>query len=173
MYKIHVPTGKAHQGFATIFNPNPGMPRSPDTRLSPSDAFYGMWVDASCVLSKYPDFSVKPKVTSCGEGFYMKSKVKPMIALEQDRSGRPMDMWDAMKKFDRMFHDLHWIGLTPDRVIRFVPKVVTFDIHQIANRFIGKMDILALRAVMMNEEDIMQEMGRIKDDVFRDEDEIE
>ena len=168
MYRINIPAGKAHQGFAAIFNPNPGSPRTPNVRLHPDDGFYGMWVEASCVLNKYPDFPVKPKETSAGEGFYLKSKSKPTLALEMDRSGKPMDMMVAAAKFERMFHDLHWIGVTPDEVIRFTAKTVLFDIHQKPNTPVGKKTLLVLRGVMMHEQDILREMQRIKDECFRD-----
>lgn len=163
MFTVQVPEGAKWQGHGAIFQPKPLLPIDAKTKPRPDDGFYFIRVHADCVLGKYPDFDVEPRD---GQWFDMKSKVRPVVVLSNgDLGANPLPIQESSSKLAAMFHDLHWSGFTPDRVIRHIPKRIAFTTFESNHQFLGKKTILMLQGVMLNEDDILSSIEKLQSEV--------
>lgn len=153
---IKIQAGSGHQEYASLFSPAKIVGLK-------MDGLYGIMVDAELLQMQLPDGVQMPKTRRVErdgvvrEVVHIRSKIKPMMAT-RERDGTRVDGPTAtMDFFERYFHDLHWIGLTPDRVIRYVSKeiLMTIDLVQ-CGHYDTEVIFPALLGVMMNRAEIVQ-----------------
>jgi hypothetical protein len=145
------------------------LPKSPEVRPSEDDLRYGITIGTSLLAGQEDllgKMSIRDKKVNVG------SRFRPQIALRNSLGEMSTGIY-AAEYLERTFHDLHWIGLTPDRVVRYIPKrryVQPFDYkireHGGGRRFTG----LRLVAVEMNVHDIDTSL-RALSEAYRQEEE--
>jgi len=144
---IDVPAGEGHQEFCTIFEGSI-PPRGYNVRPAETDRRYGITISAELIL----DEALLGKLRVKDNKVNISSGLKPSIAL-RNSDGKLLDAIGTAESLATVFHDLHWVGLTPDRVVRYVRKrllVKPFDYHNPHAKGTG----LALLAVEMHEAQI-------------------
>ena len=80
-----------------------------------------------------------------------------------DLAGELLDAIGTAEILETVFHDLHWVGLTPDRVVRYVRKrllVMPYDYRNPRAKGIG----LALLAVEMKTDDVDAALKQLSDE---------
>lgn len=144
---IDVPAGEGHQEFCTIFAGSI-PPRGYEVRPAETDRRYGITISADLISdeSLLSKLRVKENKVNIGSG------IKPSVVL-RNSDGKLLDSIATAESLETAFHDLHWVGLTPDRVVRYVKKrllVKPYDYHNPHAKGTG----LALLAVEMDEAQI-------------------
>lgn len=137
---IEIPTGEG-QDYCTIFA---------GYRPREGDRSYGITINVDFLAGQeYLLGKLEPR----DNRLHVSSMFRPQIAL-RDHLRALLDATSAADFLETTFHDLHWVGLTPDRVVRYIAKrllVQPFDYktkHQ-------KGTSLRLVAVEMNVDDIL------------------
>lgn len=120
---IEVPAGAGHQEYCTIFG-GALLPRTDDSRPREDDRRYGITIDTNLIvlttaLTGQEDLLGKLAIRD--NKVHISSRLRPQIALRSYADGL-LDGFAAADFLEVTFHDLHWIGLTPDRVVRYIPK---------------------------------------------------
>lgn len=152
---IKVPAGADHQEYAALFSP---------TKVHKDHkGFYGISLDAGLLRSqlpegvKMPDVKLAKRERPVRETVYVKSETMPIIATRGGEGDSADTPTVTMHFFRDYFHDLHWIGLTPDRVIRYVSKQILVNVatwrHPITHIDIT---VAMLKGVMLNRSEIVQ-----------------
>lgn len=153
---IKIPAGGGHQEYVSLFSPAKIVSGN-------TDGLYGLVVDAELLRMQLPDGVQMPKTKFLvrdgieREAVHIRSKIKPAIAT-RERDGTRVDGATAtMDFFERYFHDLHWIGLTPDKVIRHVSKEILMIVVSGSHPILGSDVIVAeIEGVIMNRAEITQ-----------------
>lgn len=144
---IDVPSGAGHQEYCAIFAGSL-LRRGPNVHPNESDRRYGISVSADLISNEV----LLGKLRGKNNTVHIGSGIKPAVLVRN----RAMGLLDALKTatfLERTFHDLHWIGLTPDRVVRYVSKrllVRAFDYERPGAKGTG----LALIGVEMVDDEI-------------------
>lgn len=151
---VKVPAGEGHQEYCTIFNGHM-LPRSPEERPREDDRRYQISIEpgllvAGTLIVGQEDLLGKLEIR--GNKVNLSSMFRPQIALRHRVTGL-LEATAAADFLETTFHDLHWVGLTPDRVVRYIAKrllVQPFDYKTRHQKGTG----LRLVAVEMDVDDI-------------------
>lgn len=113
---VEVPTGEG-QDYCTIFA-GALLPRTDDSRPREDERRYGITIDVALIVGQEDLLGkLQPRTNRLNVG----SLHKPQIALRHRGTGLLYGTHTAAF-LERTFYELHWIGLTPDRVVRYIPK---------------------------------------------------
>lgn len=154
---IDVPAGEGHQEFCTIFAGSI-PPRGYEVRPAETDRRYGITISADLIS----DEALLGKLRVKDNKVNISSGLKPSVVLRNSDS-ELLDAIGTAEILETVFHDLHWVGLTPDRVVRYVRKrllVMPYDYRNPRAKGIG----LALLAVEMKTDDVDAALKQLSDE---------
>lgn len=145
---VTVPAGNGHQEYAALFK---GV-RMPWAKAD--EPLYAI----SLAPHLFEDHHLSGVHVAPISGLvHVSSQIRPVIVLRE--KGVIMEPSNAAYFIEREFHDLHWIGKTPDQIIRYLPKRI------LARKFENRADrqmksSLVLMGVEMHCEDVLEEVKR-------------
>ena len=155
---IDVPAGEGHQEFCTIFAGS-FIPGYIGSRPNEGDRRWSISISADLIQDK----KLLGKLRLNDDRMVViSSRLKPIVVL-RDPLFQLMDSVATASFLEHTFHDLHWIGLTPDMVVRYVSKrllVRPFDYDNHA----GKGTSLSLMGVEMNSLDIESSLRKLSNE---------
>lgn len=154
---IDVPAGEGHQEFCTIFAGSI-LPRGYEVRPAETDRRYGIAISADLIS----DEALLGKLRVKDNKVNISSGLKPSVVL-RDSDGKLLDAIATAESLETAFHDLHWVGLTPDRVVRYVKKRLLVKPYDYRNPH-AKGAGLALLAVEMDEAQIETALKELRDE---------
>lgn len=154
---IDVPAGEGHQEFCTIFAGSI-LPRGYEVRPAETDRRYGITISADLIS----DEALLGKLRVKDNKVNISSRLKPSVVL-RDSDGKLLDAIATAESLETAFHDLHWVGLTPDRVVRYVKKRLLVRPFDYDNRA-DKGTALSLLGVEMNTIDIDHSLRKLSDE---------
>lgn len=157
---INVPAGETQQAYCNIFEGRMIPPL--DVRLRPSEADiqYGIAIKPELIEDKV----LAAKLPVGRQGWtHVNSKMQPIIALKRD--GKLLDIASSQSFLDLKFHDLGWIGLTPDGLVGHLQKRLLVRPYEITSRLdSSRHKRLALIGVEMRCEHVEEELKRLRAD---------
>jgi len=153
---VDVPAGAENQGYDCLFKPSQIGPQFGER--------WSICVKTDIARAAAGDLAkYLPKPGAKIDMIPFGSNHRPSILAS--RNGRPLAIMQSANFFEATFHDLHWIGLTPDRVIRHVEKKLFVEHYFVEAK---RKHAFVLRAVMIDADGIEESYKRLSDEMQSD-----